>query len=1004
MTRATFTYNTASNGVLFSGTNLGNVSVSDLDFQHHNNDLSDGEILILFNEFINLKVETCIVSVNAGNYLFKGKISRNIQFTDCSINKNDISQGVIYIDSNGDSEFIFQSSNITENKNLRGLQTHSTHSLINITYVSIVELLSVIINDNVAANYFVFNGNSTGNLVFENIQLLDNKNVDDSSTNNVLILAENFIDASITNCAFSHNNQGISLIQSTLTGDVKIFDSQFTDNTLVESIINMNGISEIELWSVMIQENIALNGIIFNGNGDVNTSALVHNFEFKRNNFNISLDATDTLIEFNYFDDLMFHNCSIAMNSGNYLFIGEDLFTVQFTYCDFDNNNLNTSMISIVGHSEELQILKTNISHNSNGGTGPNSSMKSLITMNDIDEVGLQYVNIKYNHAAQYLIVDGSFSSDFEILDSNIIGNVNDGPFVKSTWIEANGFIDTTITNTVFVNNKNGNVFLAGSLNGAANGSLLIEHSNFVNNDEFDTIIDMNGTSYLKMNSVKILDNTVKNGILFSGVYGDSVYIEDLNFTNNGVLFNRGTLIQFNGFTDVDIINGAIVNNHANYLLDMDVIGDIVLNDCDILQNYINLTMIKMISNEGTFMMQSVDIINNMNVKNDSRLSIDSLIIGSKVGAVRLQTVNIKNNSASQYIKIDGTSSGNLDITDTKIEENQNKNTFTDTLIEMNHFKNGIISHSDFRDNDNGKHLFIAIFDGDLNITNVTFTGNDVNNSLIAMKGISTLTTNTIVISDNNAIDGVLFNGTNTGPAIVNDFRFNNHNIYSETDANNLVQIINFKDFEINDCNLQQMSGDYIFDIIVSGNMSINNCNIHDSEVIAISIIKITGDYSGIFSMKSINITHNKNNASGVIESMKSVIEVTKMKSVLLSQINVNNNYASQYLTAEGNVGGNFKIEDTQFMNNINNGLPANVLINANNFMEGTVTDSNFINNDNGDVLFKGSFNGSLMMKHLKFTDNNDLTSLIDITGISMLKIDHVDVRNNTAENGILFD
>ncbi len=87
--------------------------------------------------------------------------------------------------------------------------------------------------------------------------------------------------------------------------------------------------------------------------------------------------------------------------------------------------------------------------------------------------------------------------------------------------------------------------------------------------------------------------------------------------------------------------------------------------------------------------------------------------------------------------------------------------------------------------------------------------------------------------------------------------------------------------------------------------MSINNCFIHDNNIYN-TLIKIIGDFN-LFEMINTNITNNLNNKTGSILSMKSV---------LLSYININNNYASQYGVFTGDLSGDLKIEHSNIINN----------------------------------------------------------------------------------------
>ncbi len=122
----------------------------------------------------------------------------------------------------------------------------------------------------------------------------------------------------------------------------------------------------------------------------------------------------------------------------------------------------------------------------------------------------------------------------------------------------------------------------------------------------------------------------------------------------------------------------------------------------------------------------------------------------------------------------------------TRIIGNENHDIFANTLIVMNNFKIGKMSNANFTNN-NGSNLFVPSFDGNLDITNVEFINNNINNTLIEMKGISTLTVNGIIITDNNVPNGILFNGTNSGQALIKIFEFNNHNYKHPSIGENVI-------------------------------------------------------------------------------------------------------------------------------------------------------------------------------------------------------------------------
>ncbi len=127
------------------------------------------------------------------------------------------------------------------------------------------------------------------------------------------------------------------------------------------------------------------------------------------------------------------------------------------------------------------------------------------------------------------------------------------------------------------------------------------------------------------------------------------------------------------------------------------------------------------------------------NTHNGGISSIKSLISVANIENMSISSVGIMNNLASQYMKIDGESSGDLNMIDTRIIGNENHDIFINTLIEINNFKADTRSHSNFTNKNNGSNLFVASFDGNLDITNVEFINNNINNTLIELKGISTL-------------------------------------------------------------------------------------------------------------------------------------------------------------------------------------------------------------------------------------------------------------------------
>eukprot|EP01083_Nonionella_stella_P243099 847390_1 len=258
--------------------------------------------------------------------------------------------------------------------------------------------------------------------------------------------------------------------------------------------------------------------------------------------------------------------------------------------------------------------------------------------------------------------------------------------------------------------------------------------------------------------------------------------------------------MQFNNFIHFAMSECVIERNDANYLMNLNVSGDADIRNCNIDNNDIDVSLIGIASNNGSLTMSSINVTNHRNQ------TMMSLFTADAIGNVSITDLNILNNYAAQYIGLEGTSFGDLMIRNTRITNNDNLEStpsLIDTLIEANHFRNGAIANCEFVNNNNGRNVFIATIDGDLDVQNVKFTNNNhINDTLVAVDGISTLTVNGLIIKDNNAPNGISFNGTNSGHAIIEEFEFNNHNYGNIGDT--LIEIINFIDLTVSGCNIER--------------------------------------------------------------------------------------------------------------------------------------------------------------------------------------------------------
>ena len=162
----TVTKNIAINGLLLNGTGSGNIDIDDFVFEDNGEDLIiDGGVLISFNFFTDLDVNTCSLYNNNGDYLFRAFVSGDINFIYCNIYENDISDTLIFLDGDLNGNFEFVSSNIANNSDLQEMTINGIIMYVN--DIDRVFLKAVVISNNFAANYLAFIGNYSGNFTFE---------------------------------------------------------------------------------------------------------------------------------------------------------------------------------------------------------------------------------------------------------------------------------------------------------------------------------------------------------------------------------------------------------------------------------------------------------------------------------------------------------------------------------------------------------------------------------------------------------------------------------------------------------------------------------------------------------------------------------------------------------------------------------------------------------------------------------------------------------------------
>eukprot|EP01084_Bolivina_argentea_P217956 369967_1 len=248
---------------------------------------------------------------------------------------------------------------------------------------------------------------SSASIILEN-----NTNIDGISSNDVYILAN-----------------GINLLTSTITNDLMITNSTFIENNITNSITNIDGISSLQLYTMMVSDNTALNGVLFDGVGNGNVD--IQELQFTKHNYVDSLIDGENLMQFNNFIDFTVQSCYINMNGGEYLFNAILTGDIQMNDCIIDNNDIDEqSIISITANGGSLDISSSDITNN----------IKMIILacakyINNIGNVSLSSVNINDNYSTQYTVFDGTSFGNLNIQNIQIMNNNNNNPSVSNTLI-----------------------------------------------------------------------------------------------------------------------------------------------------------------------------------------------------------------------------------------------------------------------------------------------------------------------------------------------------------------------------------------------------------------------------------------------------------------------------------------------------------------------------------------------------------------------------------------
>ena len=580
-----------------------------------------------------------------------------------------------------------------------------------------------------------------------NLSISGNVN-DGTFADDILIEAANFTALTLNDSNLVNNENGIALLEGTVSGAVSIGNCFISDNVGLDFVVDVEGVTALSVSDVEMASNEAADGVFFGGMGS--GDAVLHSVYLMDNDFQSdTVDAMDSQTAFSLdnFVDAEIAQFEARRNRGDHLFELLVSGNISWSDCILRRNEMTKTMLQIQSEGGSLQMESVRIEDNDADRNG-STSMQCLLCVNQTASVSLRTVTVADNSAAAYLSFSGDSSGDFVAAHLQIEGNVNDGTFAEDVLVEADGFRNLILNQSTFSFNEFGSIFVRGALDGDVSMIDVV----FANNTQLSTLMVIDGINGLSVTNSRILGNALSaNGVLLTGSSNGDAVVQDLVFSANGVDGDdviADSLLLLDSFSNVDVSECSMSGNRGRYLLRSTVTDDasfseLVLNDNQLVDCVVDIAS----SNDGNLEMTSIEIERTEHALDDGALSIASLVSADGIAAATVSGAQIHDNSVQRLIELGGVGMGDFSVLHSEMTGNANLDPLTrSVLIEATDFMDSTLRNCSINDNDNGVGLLHVVMDGDLLIEDATMSDNDgFNSSLIRMDGVGSLSMSGVI-------------------------------------------------------------------------------------------------------------------------------------------------------------------------------------------------------------------------------------------------------------------
>eukprot|EP01083_Nonionella_stella_P307718 1082721_1 len=747
--------NTAVDIVSVHGTNKGHVDINHFNFEDNNLDATDSNVLISLFSFVDLTISHCNLSQNYGEYVMKTIGIGDFALSNCVITNNDISHHMIHSSLSG-GNLSLVSVDMTHNHN----QNNSILSLVNASIVHGVSMVDVVLRNNLATRYLVLDGNWTGDVAMNRVHVLHNNNPNTYATD-IAIDARYFKNMMIQNTLFFNNNHFDILFHALLNENVYITDTDFVSNNGQDHLININGVSSLNITNANISNNNVDNALQFYGMGSGNVD--INRMELTSNNHDIS--SPQTILYLDGFMDISVSQCNAITNNANYFIQSRRVFgSALFDECILSSNNINNSVIEMVLNQGDFRWISSNIT-GTHSFHSINANMKStelLFSIENATNLVLNTASIQNNNVTQIMYATGNDLGTLSLSKVDVINTINLGPLPDTVLMNAVRYRSAIIDQSHIINNKYAtNIFLL-SLSG---GNMRIDDTLFTSNNAEETLLNVTGImGLLNISFTTLESNDVSDMLVFNGMDSADLFIDTLTIQHNNRIVPGMSLLSLKNFEDVNIYNTMMrANNVKKYLIYGVLFGDAVMQNIKFIRNKVDFEIVRIFGDDSNNASASSITFGGVTIQDTRESSTNnvtqSLMSINGFGFVSFAMVNFTNNSAVNLLvfRLTGTE---IDFADAIISDNVLENNLLDFSGQ------GSISLIDSNFNQNAANTLISSIGVDYNtdslflqLNTISFIDNDITKSVFEMGDVSadllgmTLSENKLFINIISVVD-----------------------------------------------------------------------------------------------------------------------------------------------------------------------------------------------------------------------------------------------------------